>query len=149
MTDWNVGSGSRNDLFVEAVQMTKGHIGFGAYRALHHDGDEVDLLESGDVNNEVDDEASLPNSDSFSDDESQYHHAYAMIVAEELGYYKYEAYLRNEGNHLSPRKEKNLVSVRKKPACYETVSSAHHRIQAWLVDETSKYPIFCGHLRIT
>lgn len=46
-------------------------------------------------------------------------------------------------------KGKIVVAVRKKPTCYETVSSAHHRVQAWLEEETSKYTMFFRHLRIT
>lgn len=145
MTDWNVGSGARNDLLVEAAQMAKGHIGFGSYRALHHDGDEVDLLESGDVNNEVEDEASLLNFNSFSE-EAEHQSADDRIVAEGWGY---KVYPRNEDKQPPPRKEKNMVSVRKKLVCYETVSSAHHRVQAWLDEKTSKYPMVFGHLRIT
>lgn len=145
MTDWNVGSGARNDLFVEALQMANGHIGFGTYRALHHDGDEVDLLESGDVNNEVEDEASLPIFNS-SNDEAEHYSADDRIVAEGWGY---KIYPMNDDKHPPPRKEKNIVSARKKPTCYETVSSAHHRVQAWLEEETSKYPMVFRHLRIT
>jgi len=48
----------------------------------------------------------------------------------------------------SMKKEAGVL-IQKKPTCYETVSSAHHRVQSWLEEKTSKYPVFFRHLRVT
>lgn len=48
-----------------------------------------------------------------------------------------------------PNKEKIVVAIPSVRPRYEIVSSAHHRVQAWLVDETNKYRMFFRHLRIT
>ncbi|HAS84984.1 MAG TPA: hypothetical protein DCS23_02865 [Candidatus Yonathbacteria bacterium] len=135
---------------VEVAQAGYGHIVSGCYSALHDSSSDDDpelLLADDGAQPFWDNEYVHNNSISTSDDNDEpYLYPDAKIVAEECGY---RGYQRSEDKHPPPRKMKKAVSVCRKPDCYETVSSAHHRIQAWLVDKTSKYPMVFGHLRIT
>lgn len=67
-------------------------------------------------------------------------------IRTEAGCYKIQP---AENASLAPPDMMGIPPAIPKRSSYETVSSAHHRVQAWLDEKTSKYPMVFGHLRIT